>query len=32
MTDPDALSLRPTMIGGESHPDDYQVFWNGIPI
>jgi hypothetical protein len=32
MTDPDALILRPTMIGSESHPDDYQVIWNGIPI
>jgi hypothetical protein len=20
------------MIGGEPHPDDYQVIWNGIPI
>jgi hypothetical protein len=20
------------MIGGETHPDDYQVIWNGIPI
>jgi hypothetical protein len=32
MPDPDALSLRPTMIGGETHPDDYQVIWNCIPI
>jgi hypothetical protein len=32
MTDPEALILRPTVIGGEPHPDDYQVIWNGIPI
>ena len=32
VTQSDALSLRPTVIDGETHPDDYQVIWNGIPI
>lgn len=30
--DEDALALRPTVIGGERAPDDYQVIWQGMPI
>lgn len=28
----DPLFLRPTIIAGQSAPDDYQVIWNEIPI
>jgi hypothetical protein len=28
----DHLLLRPTAIGGDTAPDDYQVIWNGMPI
>lgn len=28
----DGLTLRATIIGGETAPDDYQVFWSGMPI
>jgi hypothetical protein len=28
----DQLLLRPTVIGGDAAPDDYQVIWNGMPI
>jgi hypothetical protein len=28
----DHLLLRPTVIGGDTVPDDYQVIWNGMPI
>jgi hypothetical protein len=28
----DQLSLRLTLIGGETAPDDWQVIWDGIPI
>jgi hypothetical protein len=31
-TDPDALILRPTNIGNETHPDDFQVIWRDIAI
>lgn len=31
MTD-DQLRLRPTVIVGETAPDDYQVFWRDLPI
>lgn len=31
MTD-DQLRLRPTLIAGETAPDDYQVFWRELPI
>jgi hypothetical protein len=30
--DPEALTLRPTLIGGETAPDDYQVIWDSLPI
>ena len=26
------LVLRKTLIGGETYDDDFQVFWDGIPI
>ncbi len=26
------LTLRKTVIGGETAPDDYLVIWDGIPI
>jgi hypothetical protein len=29
---PEALILRLTVIAGETALDDYQVFWNGLPI
>jgi hypothetical protein len=32
MSDPDALILRPTKLGDETYPDDYQVIWRGISI
>jgi hypothetical protein len=28
----DRLLLRPTVIGGDTAPDDYQVIWNGMAI
>jgi hypothetical protein len=28
----DELRLRPTLIAGETAPEDYQVFWNGLQI
>ena len=28
----DHLLLRPTAIGGDTAPDDYQVIWNGMLI
>jgi hypothetical protein len=28
----DGLTLRATVVGGETAPDDYQVFWNGLAI
>ncbi len=30
--DENPLILRRTVIGGETAPEDYQVFWDGIPI
>lgn len=32
MPSDDELRLRATVIGGETAPDDFQVFWNGLPI
>jgi hypothetical protein len=34
MTDPDdeILHLRPTRIDGQRFADDYQVFWQDLPI
>lgn len=32
MPDPDHLTLRKTVIGGETTPDDYQVIWDDLPI
>lgn len=29
---PDDLSLRRTIIGGETAPDDYAVIWDGLTI
>lgn len=29
---PDQLTLRKTVIGGQTAPDDYQVIWNGFSI
>lgn len=26
------LSLRKTIIGGETAPDDYLVIWDGLPV
>jgi hypothetical protein len=28
----DDLFLGPTVIGGDTTPHDYQVFWNDLPI
>jgi hypothetical protein len=28
----DDLFLRPTVIGDDTTPDDYQVVWNDLPI
>lgn len=32
MTDPESLSLRATMIGGQRYPDDFVVIWRGVSI
>jgi hypothetical protein len=32
MTDPEAITLRVTVIGGQSYADDYTVIWRGLPI
>ena len=32
MTDPETIALRPTVIGGERHPDDFTVIWRGLPV
>ena len=32
MTDPQALNLRPTVIGGQQYTDDSAVIWHGMPI
>ncbi|MGW1422652.1 hypothetical protein ACWAT4_21360 [Bradyrhizobium manausense] len=29
---PDDLTMRKTVIGGETAPDDYAVIWDGLPI
>jgi hypothetical protein len=29
---PDDLSLRKTIIGGETTPHDYLVIWDGLPV
>ncbi len=29
---PDPLTLRKTVIGGETAPDDYVVIWDELPI
>src|SRR5207237_2476946 len=30
--DPDAVALRPTVIGGARQDDDYEVVWRGFPV
>jgi PilZ domain-containing protein len=30
--DPDAIALRPTVIGGTRQDDDYEVVWRGFPV
>ena len=30
--DPDAIALRPTVIGGARQDDDYEVVWRGFPV
>lgn len=30
--DPDAIALRPTVIGGIRQDDDFEVVWRGIPV
>jgi hypothetical protein len=27
--DTETIALRPTVIGGNGYPDDYQVIWRG---
>jgi hypothetical protein len=29
---PETLTLRPTVIAGQRHADDYQVRWRGLPV
>src|SRR5215210_4685232 len=30
--DPDAIALRPTVIGGARQDDDYEAVWRGFPV
>ena len=30
--DPDAIALRPTVIGGARQDDDYEVVWRGVMV
>ena len=30
--DPDAVALRPTVIGGARQEDDFEVVWRGFPV
>ena len=30
--DPDAIALRPTVIGGVRQDDDFEVVWRGFPV
>lgn len=30
--DPDAIALRPTLIGGVRQDDDFEVVWRGFPV
>ena len=30
--DPDAIALRPTVIGGARQDDDFEVVWRGFPV
>jgi hypothetical protein len=30
--DPDAVALRPTVIGGARQDDDFEVVWRGFPV
>lgn len=32
MTDPESLTLRPTVIAGQRYADDFEVIWRGFPI
>jgi hypothetical protein len=32
MTESETLTMRPTVIGGQRCPDDYQVMWRGMSI
>ena len=32
MTDPETITLRVTVIGGQSYADDYTVIWRGLPV
>jgi hypothetical protein len=32
MTDPETITLRATVIGGQRYPDDYTVIWRELPI
>jgi hypothetical protein len=32
MSDPESLSVRPTVIAGQRHADDYAVIWRGMSV
>ena len=32
MTDDETIALHGTMIGGARYPNDFTVFWRGLPI
>jgi hypothetical protein len=32
MTDDETIALHVTMIGGRPYPNDFTVFWRGVPI
>jgi hypothetical protein len=32
MIDDETITLRVTMIGGRPNPNDFTVFWRGMPI
>jgi hypothetical protein len=32
MFDNETIAMRDTVIGGKRYPDDYTVFWRGLPI
>jgi hypothetical protein len=32
MIDDETIALRVTVIGGARYPNDFTVFWRGLPI